>query len=138
MSEDVMDNPEMAVRKTAAGIPSLLAVYLFGSIAAGRRGPLSDIDVAVLAGPTGSRECLGQFADALCRALRTERLDVVSLNEAPPPLAYRVIRDGRLILCRDERARELFESDTIMRYLDFKPVREAAFRTSRANILGVA
>jgi hypothetical protein len=60
---------------------------------------------------------------------------LISLVEAPPPLAYRVVRDGLCVLCRDRKMREAFETRAIMRYLDFKPLRDQAFRRSRQAIL---
>lgn len=111
--------------------------YLFGSACTGRRGPLSDIDVAVLLRDASLRPSIeGEIQDALCRALHTDRVDLVSLSDAPSSLAYRVIREGRCIYCNDAKSRESFETDTVMRYLDFKPVRERAFRVSRDRILG--
>jgi hypothetical protein len=37
--------------------------------------------------------------------LKSDRVDVVLLNEGPPTLACRVLRDGRLLLSKDEPAR---------------------------------
>lgn len=129
---------EGSVRDTVAQCQSVLVGYLFGSVSAERCGPLSDVDVAVLLTPSpSSTELCGQLQDALCRALNSDRVDLVSLADAPSSLAYRVIRDGRCVFCRDRGARETFESDTVMRYLDFKPVRDNAFRASRERILEV-
>ncbi len=113
---------------------SVELAYLFGSTAKGLNGPLSDIDIAVLL-KTSSREALGLLQDDLCRRLGTDRIDLVSLTEAPSPLAYRIVRDGRCILCRNQREREAFETRAVLRYLDFKPLRDQAFRESRRAIL---
>ena len=126
---------EAVIRETAARFPSVWTAYHFGSGAAGRSGPLSDVDIAVLLDPAARDETCGELEDALCRALRTDRVDLVLLNRAPAAPAYRVVRDGRRVICRNARAREAFESDTVMRYLDFKPVRELAFQVSRAQVL---
>ena len=96
---------------------------------------MSDVDIAVLLDPAARDETCGELEDALCRALRTDRVDLVLLNRAPAAPAYRVVRDGRRVICRNARAREAFESDTVMRYLDFKPVRDRAFQVSRAQVL---
>ena len=126
---------EAVIRETAARFPSVWVAYHFGSGVAGRSGPLSDVDIAVLLDPAARDETCGELEDALCRALRTDRVDLVLLNRAPASLAYRVVRDGRRLICRNARACEAFESDTVMRYLDFKPVRELAFQVSRAQVL---
>jgi len=110
--------------------------YLFGSVCTGRQGPLSDIDIAVLLRDDSLRKSIeGQIQDALCRTLHTDRVDFVSLADAPSSLAYRVIREGRCIYCSDQKTKESFETAAVMRYLDFKPVREQAFRVSRDRIL---
>jgi len=113
--------------------------YLFGSAATGRLGPLSDVDLGVLLSGQGAPETtLGRLMDALCRALKTDRVDLVHLNSAPHPLTYRVAKYGKLLKCTDRKLRERFESEAVLRYLDFKPLRERAFETSRQCVLGAA
>jgi hypothetical protein len=73
--------------------------------------------------------------DALCRRLRTSRIDVLSLQDAPMPLRYRVVRDGLIVLCRDARVVERFVTETVVQYLDFKPLRDRAFELMREAIL---
>jgi len=130
---------DATIGNVLARYPQVEVGYLFGSACTGHRGPLSDIDIAVLLGYSSSRKaCEGELQDALCRVLRTDRVDLVALADAPPTLSYRVIREGRCVYCSDKRSREAFEALTIMRYLDFKPLRDQAFRTSRNRILETA
>lgn len=126
---------EDALNAIASRCASVEAAYLFGSVARNEAGPLSDVDVAILTEPAQADQTAGCVQDELCRALKTDRVELVLLHNAPPPLAYRVIRDGRCVFCRDRRAKEAFETRTVMRYLDFKPLRDQAFRTSRDHIL---
>jgi predicted nucleotidyltransferase len=119
--------------------PSVVAVYIFGSVCNGRCGPLSDIDIALLVEPTVSdADVCGDIQDELCRRLKTNRIDLVSLIKAPSTLAYRIIKDGHCIYCRNKKTVESFESLTVMKYLDFKPVRDRAFEIYRRRILGAA
>lgn len=114
----------------------VVAAYLFGSLARGTAGPLSDIDVGLLVGdPSEGEAACGRTMDALCRRLRTSRVDIVSLADAPVPLRYRVIRDGLLVACRDAAAVERFVAETILQYLDFKPLRDRALALTRDAIL---
>ena len=46
------------------------------------------------------------------------------LNEAPPGLAYRVFRDGRVIFEADRAARVARQARATVEYLDFKPFEE--------------
>lgn len=126
---------EKIVSETVGRCNTAVLAYIFGSTARDRRGPLSDIDVAVYIDPLEQAgDEMGLLNDDLCRALKTDRVDLVSLTEAPPSLSYRVIRDGKCVLCRNPRIKERFESDTVMRYLDFKPVRDRMFRMSGRKI----
>lgn len=115
--------------------PAVLVGYFFGSASHGQGGPLSDIDVGILLEPMASAAMFGQIQDALCRKLKTDKIDLISLKKAPFSLSYRIIKDGKCIYCCDEKVRERFETDTIMRYLDFKPIRDIAFEVSRKHIL---
>lgn len=128
---------QQAIVETLADESAVIAAYLFGSVARGTAGPLSDIDVGLLfAGRSpGNDRVRDRTMDDLCRRLRTSRLDVVSLADAPLPLRYRVVRDGALVLCRDAAAVERFIVESVMQYLDFKPLRDRAFDVLRDAIL---
>lgn len=104
--------------------PDVVVAYLFGSQARGTSGPLSDLDVAVLLRGDGHglERRLALMAD-VAAATKRGRVDVVILNEAPVALAYRVLRDGRLLFSRDERARIEHRVRTVDRYLDMEPFR---------------
>ncbi|MGH2706187.1 MAG: type VII toxin-antitoxin system MntA family adenylyltransferase antitoxin [Actinomycetota bacterium] len=102
----------------------VLVAYLFGSAARGRSGSLSDVDVAVLfaeGASFGTRHL--ELIDAVTEVVGSERADVVVLNEAPAALAYRVLKHGRAIVVRDERARLDHWCRTVETYLDMEPIR---------------
>lgn len=103
----------------------ILEAYLFGSAATGSEQPHSDLDIAVyLADPRPKASLFGYAADlaaALMRALGAPRVDVVVLNEAPPLLYHRVLRDGTRILARDLRATTTREGRALSRYCDYVP-----------------
>ncbi len=113
--------------KVFAGTPVLLA-YLFGSRAEGRVHLGSDIDVAVLLEEGLTRQeqrrwqmkLIGRLIDAL----RTDRVDLLILNDAPPFLRHRVIRPRRRLYVRDERVRVDFEVRTMQEWFDWRPHRE--------------
>ncbi|MBI3328803.1 MAG: DUF86 domain-containing protein, partial [Nitrospinae bacterium] len=76
----------------------------------------------------------------LSRIFRTDNVDVVILNEAPPLLAYEVLRGGVLLHCADEHTRVEFQLRTLHRYEDTKPLRgllaEALAERIRAGTFG--
>ena len=128
-----------AVARASAQETSIVAAYVFGSVGRGSATSLSDIDVALLIVPaSASADVCGRVADELSREFGTDRVDVIALDRAPAPLAYRVIREGRLVVCRDPARVERFVTDTVLQYLDFQPLRDAAFRILRGKILDTA
>ena len=116
----------------------VLALYLFGSAAGDRRTRLSDIDIAVLLPDSVPK---GEYLDRrlemtveLMGLLHEDDIDLVILNEAPPLLKHRVVTRGRVVFCRDERARNRFEARVILEYLDFKPVLELQYRYMKRRL----
>src|SRR4030067_3735866 len=103
----------------------IVLAYLYGSSAKGTSRPYSDVDIAILLDKNMSvEECpYGYHAELLAilmKALRTNRIDLTILNEAPPFLKFQVIRYGRVILIRSEVKRIDFHVKTIAKYNDVK------------------
>lgn len=99
--------------------------YLFGSLASGRHGPFSDVDVAVhldetAVGPETKLEILGNLMDTL----ETDDIDLVILNRTSLPIKMNVIKSRRVILDKFPFARHLFESKTMREYFDFSFVEQ--------------
>lgn len=104
--------------------PGLVAAYLFGSVARGAATDASDVDVAVLYAeqpPSVLGSPPMKLEGALERELR-RRVQVVCLNTAPPDLAIRVLRSGRLIVERDRAARIRHEVNLRNVYWDLEPI----------------
>ncbi|HEX3046826.1 MAG TPA: nucleotidyltransferase domain-containing protein [Bacillota bacterium] len=106
----------------------IIAVYLFGSLAAGTETPLSDVDIAVLFDRDVDQRTIkyleGDLFLKLSKQLRTDEIDLVVLNTAPPSIRYGVLRERRLLYYTDKSQVVDFEDQTILGYLDFKPYRE--------------
>jgi predicted nucleotidyltransferase len=120
-----VDDAVRARLRDALDRDGVVAALLFGSQAAGRAGPLSDVDVAVWLDPSLSDserfrlrlELIGHAAGAL----RTNEVDLVVLNDASPLLRHRALRSGVRLLDRDPVARVRLESRAVSDYLDTKP-----------------
>lgn len=121
-----MSDPDAAevIRSVLADRAEVVAVYLFGSVAAGSAHGLSDVDVAVLL-RDGSPDALFRqelaLAGLLDEAFHPVRVDLVVLNRAGPFLAFQVLKTGQLILDNDTDTRSLFVMRALNRYYDEKP-----------------
>jgi predicted nucleotidyltransferase len=100
------------------------AVYLFGSVARGEGRADSDVDVAVLYGKPVDPGLAG-FKLALAGDLEERlgrRVDLVVLDNQPPDLVHRVLRDGLIVLENNRSARIRFEVTARNEYFDVLPM----------------
>jgi predicted nucleotidyltransferase len=105
-------------------VADLVAVYLFGSVAREESRADSDIDVAVLLATSPAKTIahpsVGLSVELEARLGRP--VQVVVLNEAPPDLVHRVLRDGRLLVDHDPSLRIQFEVRARNEYFDLLPM----------------
>lgn len=97
-------------------------IILFGSSVTGRRGPDSDLDLALLG--DAPLDLVTVTTDVI-RLLHTDRVDVVDLRRASPLLAMEVARHGRLVYERQPGIHLEFISLAVRRYIDTKKLRDA-------------
>lgn len=104
----------------------VVLAFLFGSVARGQVGPLSDIDVAVLLPDAPDADaCFDArltLVGDLMQVLHTNAVDILILNQAPLTLRYAVLRDGVLLYMRDKEAYVTFRVRTLNEYFDFQPL----------------
>ena len=96
--------------------------YLFGSVAEGKEGKLSDVDLAVFLDESLSKNerfslQLKMIAE-LKGILKTDRIDLVIMNDAPLTLNYEIIKANHPLLVRDEGQKIDFEHRILSCYLD--------------------
>jgi predicted nucleotidyltransferase len=119
--------PEFGELKVCfAGRADVSLAYLFGSVARGQAGPLSDVDVAVLLDDApGADTCFRARLEVigdLMSLLHVDDVDVLILNQAPPTLRYAVVRDGVLLFARRHQDAVTFRVRTLNEYSDFAPM----------------
>jgi len=112
------------VKAFIGGEESVKVAYLFGSHARGEAGPLSDLDIAVLLDAhLEKRKCLDlrlRLINGISSILKTDKLDVVVMNNAPLSLNYNIVSKGRILYSKNDLERVKFETHILSRYLDRK------------------
>ena len=108
------------LKELALADSEVVVVWLYGSQAGGTASEHSDIDLAVAYAsyvPDSVRRRLRPELTALDWAqalgLSEGELSVVDIRQAPIPLAFSVIEQGRVLLTKDEGQR-MFEEQRIM------------------------
>ena len=97
--------------------------YLFGSVAEGKEGKLSDVDIAVFLDESLSKkerfDLQLKLISGLTGILKTDRIDLIVMNDAPLLLKYNIIKHGKILKYNIE-TRVKVESRILSDYLDMK------------------
>jgi len=114
---------EEAIREVLRKHEEISFAYLHGSFIKG--DAFQDIDVAVYLErmPASVLEYELQVETELIRAVGRHIIDVRVLNTAPLSFKYNVIKDGIILLVKNDDKRADFQETTIAAYLDFLPYR---------------
>ena len=96
--------------------------YLFGSVAEGNVGELSDVDLAVFLDESlNKKERFSlqlKLISELTSILKNDRIDLIVMNNAPISLNYEIIKANHPLLVRDEGQKIDCEHRILSRYLD--------------------
>ena len=92
------------------------AVYLFGSQATGKAGPLSDIDICVIAPGLSEQEKSNIWSYA------SEKVEVVLFDDIPLTIKNRVFREGKPLYVANQKYIDDLNWRTTKEYWDFKPI----------------
>jgi predicted nucleotidyltransferase len=135
-----VDELEAAIAGALQPFEEVRVAYLFGSRARGRARADSDLDIALHVGAAMGDEHRATLLLSIIAALTDrlgalgERADLLELDRAGSGVAFAVIRDGKCVLCRDQRERVRLEARIARRYDDERPYRDlfhrAALRTA--------
>ena len=102
--------------------------YLHGSFV--KEDGFRDIDVAVYLKelPAGVLEYELQMEAELTEVVGNRPVDVRVLNMSPLSFRYNVIKDGIVLISRNDDERADFQEATLARYFDFAPYRNIYLR----------
>lgn len=103
----------------------IIAAYLFGSHADGSAYEGSDLDLGIMLDPASEQGfTLNDELDLEAKieaVLRTDKFDLVVINNVPLTLQFRIISPAKLIYVRDDDKRCEREEQIMLRYYDFQP-----------------
>lgn len=119
-----MTNEELdKLKDIFKGFPEIKLVYLFGSKATGKTGPLSDYDFAFYLGGKDKKrmfEIKFNLMDKISRLFKTDKIDIIILNiTESPELKYNIIKEGKVIY-EKEPFKILLEPKILNEYFDFR------------------
>ena len=121
-----MDRAAIAdvVRRVLNQHPGVSAAYLFGSVARGTSSDSSDVDVAVLyeEAPPSILDSPQMRLEATLEKELRRPVQVICMNNVPPDLGIRVLRDGIVLADYDRAARIRFEVKLRNLYWDLEPI----------------
>ena len=105
LPEDVTDRLPVLIEQVEKD-RDIVALYVFGSLAAGDLKPLSDLDFGTLISARLDKQkrfdkhldLIGKFNEVL----KTDELDLVMMNDAPMRFSHNIIKSGKLIHCTNK------------------------------------
>lgn len=113
-----------ALRERLGREADVLVAYLVGSRGIATTNGAAEVGVAVLLDHEPEDEARGlELRAAVEELVGLRGAELLVLNEASPPTAYRALSDGRVLLCRDEQARAHHQLETIERYFELGALR---------------
>lgn len=112
------------IREAIMPLDEILVAYLYGSMVKGTSGVGRDVDVGILLVEGFDEPALypAHVAGLIEGKMGLyDMVDIRVLNHQVTGFQYRVIKEGVLVLCRDEGEKVRYESGVVAVYLDIKP-----------------
>src|SRR3989344_2530768 len=111
----------------------VVLAYRFGSSAHGKKGPLSDTDIAVLF--AAGKEPKGFAFDILSDLQEIfPDADLTILNQAPPLLRHLVATDGKLLYEAEMNINHQFASKALKDYEDTRYLRQVFMQSVKERV----
>lgn len=100
----------------------VLAVILYGSHAREEAASSSDVDLCLILRPGKDTRGDQTRVQAAYLEFSGDRLDIRVFQQLPLYIRRRVLREGRVLFCRDEDALYALSYWTAQQFEDFKPI----------------
>jgi predicted nucleotidyltransferase len=112
--------------------PEVELAVIFGSVARGKSGRGSDVDLGILL-KNPSLDLLRRVEVRMGRAAGRD-VDVVSLDKAPPLLRFEIARDGRVLVERKAHAWVDFRARAMVDWWDWAPLARRIHAAAAARL----
>ncbi|MFP3975107.1 MAG: type VII toxin-antitoxin system MntA family adenylyltransferase antitoxin [Chloroflexota bacterium] len=109
---------EYAIINKAREDPEIVAVILFGSQARGESSPTSDVDVCLVLRPGSYTP--SSLLEKRLTYLKEGEADVHIFSQLPLYIRHRVLKEGKILLCRDEELLYEIAFRTAQAFEDYK------------------
>lgn len=113
LSAQEKQNLMLQTIRNLSKIRGIVAVILFGSQATGKARPDSDVDLAIITKNDSEREKI----KVICEG--NEVIQISHFNTLPIEIQFRIIKEGKVIFCKNKEELKKRKIATILKYLDF-------------------
>ncbi|MBU1104243.1 MAG: nucleotidyltransferase domain-containing protein [Nanoarchaeota archaeon] len=114
--------------KKISQLPNVSAIFLFGSNVSGKTRRDSDIDVAVLTKNSNEEE---EFEIIGCG---NKVFDISVFARLPLIIRFRILKEGKLLFCRDKKYLLETNLNTLKNYLDFSVFINRFYKRAIKNV----
>ncbi len=116
------------VVKKLSQLPYVSVIILFGSQATGKQRFDSDIDIAVITKKISKNQELELLGYG------NEKIEISLFENLPLMVQFRVIRDGKMLVMKDEKKFHDIKYKIIKKYLDFSYYMNNFYRSVIKNV----
>ena len=126
MTEKTLEKANMPIEEIiqiiCAKLPTVQAIYLFGSVNTAFANAVSDVDLAVLAEKKIDNGITWQLAQEIAKLLKKD-VDLIDLWQASTVMRREIINTGSRLFCKNAVWCDEFENTALSTYLRFNEER---------------